>query len=68
VHAPSAERSDGSKESFFEELEQVFDHFPKYHMTVLLVDVDAKEGKVTFSIRQLGMRVYIRIVTIMVIE
>jgi len=32
MHAPSGEKSDESKDSFYEELEQVFDHFPKYHM------------------------------------
>jgi hypothetical protein len=29
VHAPSVENSDDSKESIYEELEQVFDCFPK---------------------------------------
>jgi len=29
VHAPSEEKSDESKHSFYEELEHVFDHFPK---------------------------------------
>ena len=32
VHAPSEEKSDEAKDSFYEELKQVFDHFPKYHM------------------------------------
>ena len=32
VHAPSEEKSEESKDSFYEELEQVFDHFPEYHM------------------------------------
>jgi hypothetical protein len=27
VHAPSEEKSDDSKDSFYEELEQVFNHF-----------------------------------------
>ena len=37
MHAPSEEKSDEAKDSFFyEELEQVFDHFPKYHMKILL--------------------------------
>jgi len=36
VHAPSEEKSDESKDSFYEELEQVFDHFPKYHTKILL--------------------------------
>ena len=31
VHAPSEEKIDDSKDSFYEELEQVFHHFPKYH-------------------------------------
>ena len=36
VHAPSEEKNDYSKDSFYEELEQVFDHFPKYHMKIFL--------------------------------
>ena len=43
-HAPSEEKSDDSKDSFCEELEQVFDHFPKYHMEILL-DFNAKFGR-----------------------
>jgi hypothetical protein len=45
VHAPSGEKSDESKGSFYEELEQVFDHFPQYHMKMLLGDFNAKVGK-----------------------
>ena len=30
MHAPSEEKSDDLKDSFYEELQQVFDHFPKY--------------------------------------
>ena len=36
VPAPSEGKSDKSKDSFYEELEQVFDHFPKYYMKILL--------------------------------
>ena len=36
MHTQSQEKSDDSKASFYEELEQVFDHFPKYHMKILL--------------------------------
>ena len=36
VHAPREEESDDSKDSFYEELEQVFYHFPKYRMKILL--------------------------------
>ena len=45
VHAPSEEKCDESKHSFYEELEQVFDNFPKYHMKMLLGDFNAKVGR-----------------------
>jgi len=45
VHAPSKEKIDESKVSFYEELEQVFDNFPKYHMKNLLADFNAKVGR-----------------------
>jgi len=35
VNLPSEEKSDDSKDSFYENLEQVFVHFPKYHMKIL---------------------------------
>jgi len=35
VHAPSEEKCDDPKDSLPEELEQVFDHFPKYHIEIL---------------------------------
>ena len=41
---PSEEKSDEAKDGFYEELEQVFDHFPKYHMKILL-DFNAKVGR-----------------------
>jgi hypothetical protein len=45
VHAPTEEKSDDSKDSFYEELEHIFDHFSKYHMKILLGDFNAKLGK-----------------------
>jgi exonuclease III len=45
VHAPTEEKSDDSKDSYYEELEQVFDHFPKYHMKILLRNFNAKLGR-----------------------
>jgi len=45
VHEPSEEKSDDSKESFYEELEQGFDQFPKYHIKILLGDLNAKMGR-----------------------
>ena len=45
VHAPSEDRSDDSKDSFYEELEQVFDHFPRYHIKILFGDFNVKVGR-----------------------
>jgi hypothetical protein len=36
VQSPSEEKSDDSKDSVYEELEQVYDHFPKYHLKIVL--------------------------------
>ena len=49
VHAPSEEKSDDTKDSIYEELEQVFDHFPQYHMKILLGVFNAKVGRENFS-------------------
>ena len=68
VHAPSEDKSDDSKDSFYEELEQVFDHFPRYHMKSYWEILMQKWGERIFSSRQLGLRVCIRIVMIMELE
>jgi hypothetical protein len=34
-----------TKDSFYEELDGVFDQFPKYHMKILFGDFSAKVGK-----------------------
>jgi len=49
VHAPSEDKSDDSKESFYEELEQVFDHSLRYHMKILLGDFNTKVGREYFQ-------------------
>jgi hypothetical protein len=38
VHAPTEDKSDIKKGSFYEKLERVLDQFPKYHIKVLLGD------------------------------
>ena len=48
MHAPSEEKSGDSKYTFHEELEQVFYHFPKYHMKILLY-FNAKLGEDIFK-------------------
>jgi hypothetical protein len=35
-HAPTEDKIDNMKASLYEELERVFDKFPKYHMTIFV--------------------------------
>ena len=52
VHAPSKEKSDDSRDN--EGLVQVFYHFPKYHMKILLGDFNAKLGRQDIFIPTIG--------------
>jgi hypothetical protein len=45
VHAPTDDKDDDIKDSFYEELKHVFDQFPSYHMKILLGDYNAKVGR-----------------------
>jgi hypothetical protein len=45
VHAPTEDKCDDTKDSFYEELGGVFDQFPKYHMKILEGDFNAKVGR-----------------------
>jgi len=42
VHAPTQEKSDDSKDSFNEELNQGFHHLPNYHIKILLGNINAE--------------------------
>jgi hypothetical protein len=42
AHEPTEEKNYDSKDSFYEELKQVFDHFLNYHMKILLEDFNVK--------------------------
>jgi len=45
VYAPSEGKIFDSKDRFYEDLEQLFNHFPKYHMKILLGYFNAKVGR-----------------------
>jgi hypothetical protein len=51
VLQPSEDKSGHTKDSFYEQLEQVFNQFPKHHIKIL-PGVNAKAGKEGFSINQ----------------
>jgi hypothetical protein len=42
IHTPTENKSDDMKHTFYEEVECVFDKFPKHHMKILLGDFNAK--------------------------
>jgi hypothetical protein len=42
VHASTEDKTDYMKDSFYEELECIFDKFPRYHMKILLGDLMPK--------------------------
>jgi hypothetical protein len=44
-YAPPEKKSDESTDSFYEGFEQVSDHFPMYHVKILLRDFNAKLGR-----------------------
>jgi hypothetical protein len=44
IHAQTEDKTQ-LKDSFYEELERVFDKFPKYHMKILFGDFNAKVGR-----------------------
>jgi hypothetical protein len=53
VHAPNEDKSDDTRDSFYEELEQVFDHFPKY-MKILFGDFTSKVGRENIFTPKIG--------------
>jgi hypothetical protein len=48
VHAPTEDKTDYVKDSFYEDLKGVFDKFHKYHMKFLLEDFNAKVARKIF--------------------
>jgi hypothetical protein len=54
VHAPTEDKCDDTKYSFYEELEGVFDQFRKYHMKILLGDFNAKVGRKYIFVPTIG--------------
>jgi hypothetical protein len=45
VHAPTEGKTDDVKDSFYEELEHVFDKFPKYHMKNSVFQCQSRQGR-----------------------
>jgi hypothetical protein len=54
VHAPTVDKNDDMKESFYEKLERLFDKFPKQHMKILLRDFNVKVGREDIFRQKIG--------------
>jgi hypothetical protein len=65
IHASTEDKTDDVKDSFYEEMEHVFDKFPKSHMKILFGGLNAKVGREDFLNRHLGMKVCTKLVMIM---
>jgi hypothetical protein len=59
---------DDVKDSFYEELERVFDKFPKYHMKILLGDFNAKVDREDIFKPIIGNEVYMKLIMKMELE
>ena len=51
-----------------EKLKQLVDHFPTYHIKIILGDFNAKVGEEIIPNRQFGTTAYIRRVKLMLLE
>jgi hypothetical protein len=65
VHAPTEDKIDDVKDSFYDKLDLVFDKFPKCHMKILLGDFNAKVGQEDIFKRTIGNESLREIVMIM---
>jgi hypothetical protein len=69
VHAPTDYKTDYTKYSFCEELECVFDQFPKYRLNMFLGDINAKVGREYIFKSTIGRwRPYTKLIMIMELE
>jgi hypothetical protein len=64
VHAPTEDKDDDIKDSVYEEQEQVFDQFHRYHMKIFMGDFITKVERRIFLNQYLVMRVYMKPVMI----
>jgi exonuclease III len=60
--SPREDKINDIKDRIYEELEHVFDKFPKYHMKILLGDFNVKVDREDIFNQQLRMRVYAKLI------
>jgi hypothetical protein len=65
VHAPTEDKNYDMKNNFYEEMERVFDKFPKYNMKIMLGDFNAKVGRENIFKQTIGNESFTKLVMIM---
>jgi exonuclease III len=65
VHAPTEDKTDDVKDSFYEDLERVFDELTKCDTKILLGHFNNKAGTEDILNRQFKMKFYTKFVMIM---
>jgi hypothetical protein len=68
VHTSTEDKTDDMKDRFYEELKHVFHKFHRYHMKILLGDINAKVGKDDIFKTTIGNEVYVKLVPIMEVD
>jgi hypothetical protein len=68
VQASTEGKTDNVKSSYLEELKRIFGNVPKYHKKILLGNLNAKVGREDFLTRQLGIKIFTKLVMIMELE
>jgi hypothetical protein len=53
IHAPTEDKIDDVKDSFYEELKYIFDKFPEYHTKILFTYSNVKVGREDMLYQQL---------------
>jgi hypothetical protein len=65
VHAPTEDKIDDVEDSFYEELERVFDKLSKYHVNILLGKFNVKVDTEDHFKSTIGRKVYTKLLMIM---
>ena len=68
AHAPTEDKDDLIKDGYYEEFEQTFDQFSRYHIKILLGDFNAKGGQEDIFKPTIGKEIYIKLVMITVLD
>jgi exonuclease III len=68
VHGPTEDKINDTKDSFYKELERLFNTYPQYYIIILLGDFNAKVGMEDIVKPTIGNEIYVKFIMIMQLE